>query len=367
VFRHTTATRFPIASITKTFTAAAISLLQQDGWLKIQDPLSKHLPAFPRGDEIRLWHLLAHQSGVPDPDSSHVAGRFVAPDELIRMIGARPLLFKAGTETRYSNGGYAVLARVIEEVSGLSYGEFLDRRIFAPLGMTSSAHRSSDAAISQLAEGHVPTVGTALRSSVAQDPSVLFGSGSLFSTASDLDTWLTAVNRNRLVNMKVLPYPFGWGTREWNGRRVLVQSGVVNGYSAVILTVGDEMLNLVVLLNTQSGVTDEGKTLLAIVHGAPVPAPRRRQRPARVSPERLASYAGTYVYPQGEVPMHFAATEGTLSLRWSDSTTALLLTPLSETEFLDRTSFGRVRFTGRSAQWLPLSGEPLECPRRDAM
>jgi len=228
-------TRFTVASVTKTFTAAAIALLEKQGKLKITEPLETHLPGFP--PKILLWHLLGHQAGLADPDYDAIAARDVAPDELLAMIAAKPRLFEAGAQSRYGNAAYIVLARVVEKVSGKTFEDFLRESIFTPLRMTQSGTWRSGVIVPRLAAGYIPGLGDGLILPQPRDPSTLFGSGNVYSTAADLDRWLTAVDRHTLFDITKQPYPFGWGKRNWFEKSVLVQSGITNGYSSIILTV----------------------------------------------------------------------------------------------------------------------------------
>jgi CubicO group peptidase (beta-lactamase class C family) len=170
-------TRFPVASVTKTFTAAGIALLQNDGKLKIEDGLDVYLPDFAPASKIKLWHLLAHESGLADPDYDAIAARSVSPDDLLAMIAGKPLLFEPGSGDRYSNAGYIVLARVIEKVGGEPFGDFVARRIFAPLGMTNTGTLESGEIVPMLADGYIPGVGTGVIRPQPIDPSSLYGSG----------------------------------------------------------------------------------------------------------------------------------------------------------------------------------------------
>jgi len=355
--------RFLVASVTKTFTAAGIALLQDEGKLKIGDGLDLYLPELAPAKKIKLWHLLAHESGLDNPDYDAIAARAVSPDELVAMIGAKPLLFEPGADSRYSNAGYVVLARVIEKVSGQGFGDFLQRRIFSRLGMTGSGALGSGAIVPRLAEGYIPGVGTGFLRPQPRDPSALFGSGNVYSTAADLDRWLTAIDRHELFDITTQPYPFGWGKRTWFDKQVLVQSGITDGYSSIILTVPKEELHVVVLMNTQSGFTgDEGKTLLGIAAGQPATLPAKRAAPAAVPRAVLERYAGLYLWGQAKIPLHIQTDGQVLSLRWADSAAVVPLTPLSESEFLDRTSFGRIRFQDQGLLWTQ-NGEDTPAPR----
>ena len=356
-------TKFAIASITKTFTAAAIALLQQEGKLSLDDNLARFFPDFPRAADIKILHLLLHQSGLQNPDYEAIAAQFVSPEELMRMIGTKPLLFEPGKETRYSNAGYVVLANVIQKASGMSFCDYLSRRIFIPLGMRNSGCMDSRAIIPQFAEGYMPALGTELQRAPQQDASSFFGSGNIYSTAQDLDLWLAAIDNKRLFDITKLAYPFGWGKRKWSNRDLIVQSGIISGYSSIILTVPTEQLHLVVLMNTQSGVTaDEGKSLLSAIYGDPLALPEKRSD-YMVAAEKLAGYAGDYTFPQGGFPMHIRTIKGGLGLRWSRSNEEFILTPLGGDEFFDRSSFSRVVFEPDKLFWIS-NGQKLECPKQ---
>jgi D-alanyl-D-alanine carboxypeptidase len=344
--------RFLVASVTKTFTAAAIALLEKDGKLAITDGLDQYLPDFAHAGKIKLWHLLAHQSGLANPDYDSIATRNVTPDELLALIGSQPLRFEPGSDSSYSNAGYIALARVVERVSGQPFGEFLAQRVFAPLGMQDCGTLASGASVPHLAEGRIPGVGTALLRPQPRDPSALFGSGNVYATAADLDRWLTAVDRHELFDITQQPYPFGWGQRTWFDKAVLVQSGMTNGYGSIILSMPADELHIVALLNTQSGFTgDEGESLLGLVLGHPVTPPPPRGAPPTVPRETLERLAGLWLWGEGRTPMHLQTDGRVLSLRWGDSASVVPLTPLGKAEFLDRTSFGRVRFEGDSLVW----------------
>src|SRR5689334_18165864 len=113
-------TKFHIASVTKTFTAAAIILLEQQGKLKFSDPLSKYVPGYLNGDRITIEQMLTHSSGLPDfyslPEYPAKKYQRVALPDLIAWVKTKPLDFLPGSKNSYSNTGYAFLAYIIEQV-----------------------------------------------------------------------------------------------------------------------------------------------------------------------------------------------------------------------------------------------------------
>ena len=147
---NTAQTSFELASVAKQFTAAAIMILRDQGRLAFHDDVRKYIPELPvyRKGTIRIVHLLHHTSGLPqygDLDVPQVAGRwppFVCNDdfagEFARQRARFPLVFTPGERDNYNNGGYMLLALIVQRVSGKSFGTFLRDEIFQPLGMTSS-------------------------------------------------------------------------------------------------------------------------------------------------------------------------------------------------------------------------------------
>jgi len=191
---NTPQTKFHIASLSKTFTAAAILQLQERGLLSVQDPIARFIPDYPRGNEITLHHLLTHTSGIPDingvPEYDSLSRFAQTPASLIAVFRDRPLLFEPGARYSYSNSNYNLLAFVIEKVSGKTYGEFLQENIFGPAGMTSTGHDGDPATLlTNRATGYVPSGLFDLANAPFLDWSAKTGNGSIYSTVEDLYRW----------------------------------------------------------------------------------------------------------------------------------------------------------------------------------
>lgn len=137
---------FPIASITKTFTATAILQLKQQGKLELEDKVSKFLPEFPY-PKVTIKQLLSHTAGLPIYDSlfysfipKHPDTVFTNKDLIPAFLSSKaPLIFKSGEDFSYNNVNYNILALVIEKLSGLFYGAYLNEYIFKPLGMKNTS------------------------------------------------------------------------------------------------------------------------------------------------------------------------------------------------------------------------------------
>src|SRR5262245_7429899 len=139
--RVTERTNFRLASLTKAFTAMAVMLLIGDGQLTIDTRVADIIPDFPAyGREIRIRHLLTHTSGLQAyEDFIPKSATHLNDDDVIKLLKrTNRLLFRPGTAFRYGDSGYAVLAIVVETVSGRPFAAFLRDRIFVPLGMRST-------------------------------------------------------------------------------------------------------------------------------------------------------------------------------------------------------------------------------------
>ena len=154
----TPATKFRMASHSKLFTATAIMQLREQGKLRLDDPVSKYLPWFqvkPAGDDdspITIEQLLGHASGLPREAGPHwTTLEFPTADEVKKLITERQAAFPAQVRWKYSNLAYTIAGMVVEQVSGMTWADYLQRNIFDPLGMTSS---SVDRNVEGLAVGY---------------------------------------------------------------------------------------------------------------------------------------------------------------------------------------------------------------------
>ena len=201
--RHGPDTRFRIASTSKTLTDAAVAVLVAEGKLSVDDPLSRYLPDFPSAGKIRISQLLDHTSGIPHTNRQPWgdAKTSYTLDEIVAKLAELPLDFEPGSNSSYSNGGYAVASKVLEVVGGGTYAEVMRRTVFEPLGMEDTAHLAdARAPIPGMATGYEPGAFPGERRharfyAVETRP----GGGSLYSTPGDLLKFMRAVFRDDFV------------------------------------------------------------------------------------------------------------------------------------------------------------------------
>jgi CubicO group peptidase (beta-lactamase class C family) len=199
---YTAETLFDVASISKQFTAAAILKLEMEGKLRVEDPLGRFFPDAPADKAaITLHQLLTHTSGLRDTFGEEYEP--VTRQELLRRVFASRLLGPPGRRYRYSNGGYSVLAAVVEVASGATYDDYLRGRLFAPAGMRHTGFRLPAAALALLAHGYTADGdwGTPLDHPWAPDGPYwdLRGNGGILSSTGDFYRWHLALAGDRVL------------------------------------------------------------------------------------------------------------------------------------------------------------------------
>lgn len=262
--RNRPSTRFRIGSLTKQFTAVAILLLAEDGRLSLDDSVCRHIEPCPEAwRPIRIAQLLDHSSGIPDivrlPGMRERATQPARMEDTIALLARQPLEFAPGSRARYGNSGFILSAAIIARLSGMSYAEFLDRRVYAPLGMTASGYAFDAAIIPQRARGYARREG-GLQNASFIDMSVPIGAGSQYSTVEDLYRWdralrddrlLSAASRARMFTANAQGFGLGWEIATENGRRVIQHNGDINGFGAFIARYPDDDAVIVILTNIE--------------------------------------------------------------------------------------------------------------------
>ena len=261
------ATNYRLASVSKQFTAAAILLLAQDGALSVDDPVRDWLPSLPASaDPITLRHLLPHTSGLVDYEDlmgDDWQGQIRDAGVLALLEREPGLYFPPGSAYRYSNGGYALQALVVEKASGLAYPEFLERRIFEPLGMHDTlAYVAGGPEVPHRAWGYSIDWAGGWERTDQSSTSAVLGDGGIYSSIDDLARWDAALYDDRLLSdasraLAFAPhvevtgephraaYGFGWritGDTLWH-------SGETIGFRNVIVRWPEQRLTVVLLSN----------------------------------------------------------------------------------------------------------------------
>ncbi|MBD2844319.1 serine hydrolase [Paenibacillus sp. IB182496] len=244
--------RSRIASISKSFTAAAVLQLVQSGKLALTDSIERYVPGLPGGEAITIHMLLSHTSGLPS-NFTREAGRPLA--ETVDEIRTKTLAFEPGSDFKYSNNGYVVLAYLIERLSGMSYGDFVAQRLTGPAGLMGTAEATPETPV---IAGHIPAADGGWEEAayyVSQS-----GTGTLYSTVDDLLRWDAALLAHELLDETLTEamytpysaksYGYGWMIGELaDETRTLFHNGSGTGYSTGILRIPEQELTIILLGN----------------------------------------------------------------------------------------------------------------------
>lgn len=258
-------TIFQSGSMGKQFTAAAVMLLVEDGKLTLDDKLTKHFSAAPaHWQNITVQHLLTHTAGTTDYPSNFDFRRDYTEDELLQQAAAIPLAFQPGERWSYSNMGYVMLGVLISKVTGKFYGEFLQERIFKPLGMTTARIISEADIIPNRSSGYRLVRGELKHQEWVAPKMNTTADGSLYLTLYDVAKWDAALYGEKLLkkasleqiwapvklnNGKTYPYGFGWMLREVRGHRLLEHGGAWQGFKSCLSRYVDDKVTVVVFAN----------------------------------------------------------------------------------------------------------------------
>lgn len=271
----TAETIYQSGSIGKQFTASLVLLLEADGRLSLEDPVSKHLPGTPpEWKAITIRNLLNHTSGLGDPYHRIDLRKAYSETELLALEAELPLDFPPGTDWSYSNSGYHVLGFLCSHLGGKFYGEQLQERIFGPAGMKTARIINEQAIIPHRAAGYErdPETERLVNQAWVSPELNTTADGSLYLSVRDWNRWmlvldgesvLSADQKERLWQPAVLkdgrqiPYGLGWGLEPLGEHPCVSHGGAWQGFTTYLIRIPGEGLSVTVLTNSADG--DPGK------------------------------------------------------------------------------------------------------------
>ena len=260
---------FQLASVSKQFTATAIMILYERGQLYLDDLVTKYYPNFPY-QEVTIKNLLNHTSGLPRYFwlTEHKWEKEKAPTnkEMMQMLEDHNVerFFRPGRNFDYSNTGYFVLASIVEKITDMKYGDFLESNIFEPLQMNSSfvySFENDSIGINQLSGYRVyrgryhAEIGGTINDAIVGDKNV-------YATGEDLFKWINGLNSGKIISEESLelmytkgetiygrkvPYGFGFRIDTKNAEKVIYHHGKWNGFSTSITQYTDSDLLVIAL------------------------------------------------------------------------------------------------------------------------
>ncbi len=297
-------TVYKIGSVSKQLIATGIMLLIEEGKLNLDDKLSKFLEATPdTWKEITVRHLLTHTSGIVREAPGFDPYKLQNDADVIKTAYPLPLRFAPGEKWEYCNVGYFTLAEIIRKVTGKPWGDYLNERVFLPLGMNATRTTTTTEIVQNRAGGYV------LRDNKLRNADIYFAlrpSGAFLSTVLDLAKWDAALYSDQILNAATreqmwtpvklnsgasYPYGFGWELNPLAGHQRVSHGGSLPGFRATLSRFVDDKLTVIVLSNADLADTS------AIVRGvaeAYLPELNPPRNFAKVDPKIFDAYVGQY-------------------------------------------------------------------------
>lgn len=310
---------FRLGSITKQFTGAAMMMLVEEGKVELDAPVQTYLSGYPsHGHEITVRHLLTHTSGIFNYTSipGYMGGSRIRADltteELIAVFSDLEMDFAPGERFSYSNSGYVLAGAVIEAVSGQTYAEFVQERIFDELGMTGSHYGGRQLVPSRVAgytDGHSGYANAGFLSMTQPH-----AAGSLLSNVDDLYRWTTGLFDHKLISRdsvramvkpmrlndgELSRYGLGFSVSDFRGEASVAHGGGIHGFTTAARWLPEQKIFVVVLSNYDGHHQDPGFV-------ADLLASQALDRPHNPTPVALdaadmASLTGVYQIAEGDV------------------------------------------------------------------
>ncbi|MEZ4588074.1 MAG: serine hydrolase domain-containing protein [Gemmatimonadales bacterium] len=281
----TAATRFRVGSISKALTSVAVAQLWDGGRLDLDVPVQRYVPGFPEKEHpITTRQLGGHLSGLPHYDREDIVNRvhYESVTHALDKFKDRPLLFTPGERFSYSSFGWNLISAVVEGAAGVPFLDYMEQRVFEPLGMTRTGPDRYAAIIPDRTAFYVVYPDGRTENGPAVDNSDVWAGGGFLSTAEDLTRFgegvlgravLSPRGRELLFTRMTTTagdstgYGLGWSVRDLDGRRVVGHGGSHVGATAELLVDPTNRLVVAILTNSNnrgiSALADELARLFA--------------------------------------------------------------------------------------------------------
>lgn len=346
-----------LGSITKQFAAATLLRLIDEGKAKLDDPLSKYLPDYPKGDGITLAQLLNHSSGVKS--YTGIAGYMSGPirrdlttAQLIAEFKDQPVDFAPGSQYRYNNSGYVLVGAVVEAISGQPWHEALQQRLLAP-GKIGVSYPAPDRLVPGHVSGYTRAPGGVAPAGILSMTQP-HAAGALVGNVESLWRWNQALHEGGLLKpesyqLMITPqgaakeagYGFGIGAGQLRGMPMLQHGGGIHGFNTQLLYLPQQRITVALLRNFDSGginLEHLSRQLAAYAAGKPYPA----IKPVAMKPEQLKDFEGVYSR-DGKDARQLRVVDGKLVSQRSGSR-PIALTPLGQDRFAFADSVAQLQF-----------------------
>lgn len=345
-----TGTRFPILSITKSFTAIVILKLQEQNKLSLKGPVSKYLPDFSTGNKITIEQLLTHTSGIYNytddigEEDSAIVNHPVSHQRILDIFYNKPLSYEPGKGFGYNNSGYYLAGLIIEKVTGKSYWENVRELIFTPLGMNNSGFDFNNLPENVRAIGYQFLNADQQKPYSYVDSTVGYSAGAIYSTTGDLFKWVQAISNHKILSAKswksaftrkASDYGIGFRINHFLGKDYIKHSGGYPGFVSEFVYYPKEEVIIILLKNAGNYGQDVWAVTMGIsniVFGFPYDLWKYRSE-TKLPDSLLAQKAGTYA--AGKLKIKFLVKENQLWMILSNGTEFPLIAENNNSFYLE--------------------------------
>ncbi|MGY4649361.1 CubicO group peptidase (beta-lactamase class C family) [Mycobacterium sp. URHB0021] len=269
----TSADRTRIGSVTKTFVGTAVLQLVDQGRIRLSDPISRYVDGVPNGDALTLDLLGRMRSGLPDySDSDAFLDRLyteaptgpdafaITPRQLVDWAFEQPTVFAPGTQWKYGNTNLVLLGMVVERVSGVPLGDYLQQNIFGPLGLAQTSYPANGLLPGPYAHGYNKAPDGTVFDATLWNPQWADAAGKIVSSTADLRTWAAALGKGTLLQPDTQAHRIGDGSYVtdgvdyafaiFNAHGWIGHNGDIPGYTTVSVYLPERDATLVVSVNS---------------------------------------------------------------------------------------------------------------------
>ncbi|MEM8780777.1 MAG: serine hydrolase domain-containing protein [Cyanobacteria bacterium P01_G01_bin.49] len=266
-------TVYEVASVGKTFTATVVMMLVEEGVIKLDNAIADYLDNFPSAWYlVKIEHILSHQSGIPDYTEAEnywdITPLDLSKAEILALVKDLPLKFRPGEHYGYDNTGYYLLGMMLEQITGQSYADLIQERLFKPLGMNSTKMNNPREIVPHRASGYrLPK--DKLINKPYYSPSVTYSSGGQLSSIEDMVKYEqelfspTLLQQSTLDKMWTPHFPLhnehwqqqrytaglGWQIVNYPSKQVVGHNGSIVGFASNITRFIDDRLTVIVFCN----------------------------------------------------------------------------------------------------------------------
>ncbi len=354
---------FRIGSMGKQFTAVAILQLVKEGKVKLDDPLSKYVPDFPGAGAITVEQLLTHTSGIPsynDVPSALIGIREdKTPMQLVEGIRNEKPNFAPGEQWRYSNSGYLFLGIIIEKTSGLKYADYMQTKLFTPLGLKNTFVEDESRIVAGRVKGYALGPDNVLRNAGYMNMTFPYAAGSIETNVDDLARWNELLVEGKVIDRALLDrawtesrtkdgnptgYGYGWYVSDEGGVHFVEHGGAITGFRSDGVLVPEKKLFVGLLHNALTSGNDLNYTTTRLAlevlgqswGGTPIAMPDAAKN----------QFTGIYDFDGVKRTVRFE--DGNLSAQ-QEGGSPFALVPVAKDEFVYEKAFSRLTFRRASS------------------